>query len=82
MNLLLKPVAALFKGRHFDQDILILCVRWYVTYKLSYRDLANMMAERGIAVAPDQAHPMYLRDHVALTVEQRRARNQAATEQS
>ena len=38
----------MFKGRHFDQEIIILCVRWYVTYKLSYRDLAAMMLERGI----------------------------------
>ena len=51
MNLLLEPLAALFKGRHFDQEIITLCVRWYVTYKLSYRGLANMMAERGITVA-------------------------------
>lgn len=51
MNLLLAPVAALFKGRHFDYDIITVCVRWYVTYKLSYRDLASMMAERGIEVA-------------------------------
>ena len=36
------------KGRHFDQEIIILCVRWYVTYKLSYRDLAAMMLERAI----------------------------------
>ena len=42
----------MFKGRHFDQEIIILCVRWYVTYKLSYRDLAAMMLERGISVAP------------------------------
>jgi transposase-like protein len=42
----------LFKGRHFDQQIIILCVRWCVTYKLSYRDLAAMMRERGISVAP------------------------------
>ena len=41
----------MFKGRHFDQEIIVLCVRWYVTYKLSYRDLAAMMLERGIAVA-------------------------------
>lgn len=40
------------KGRHFDQEIILLCVRWYVTYKLSYRDLAAMMLERGVAVAP------------------------------
>ena len=32
--------------------MIILCVRWYVTYKLSYRDLAAMMRERGISVAP------------------------------
>src|SRR5258706_9582691 len=51
MNLLLEPLAALFKGRHFDQEIITLCVRWYVTYKLSYRDLREMMAERGIEVA-------------------------------
>src|ERR1700752_5273166 len=51
MNPLLTPLAALFKGRHFDHEIITLCVRWYVTYKLSYRDLANMMAERGIEVA-------------------------------
>lgn len=41
----------LFKRRHFDQEIIPLCVRWYVSYKLSYRDLAEMMFERGISVA-------------------------------
>ena len=43
---------AAFRYRHFEQDLIVLCVRWYVTYRLSYRDLAQMMAERGIAVAP------------------------------
>src|SRR6266404_9280580 len=51
MNLLLEPLAALFKGRHFDHEIITLCVRWYVTYKLSYRDLVEMMAERHLDVA-------------------------------
>jgi transposase-like protein len=41
----------LFRGRHFDYEIIILCVRWYVTYKLSYRDLTEMMAERHLDVA-------------------------------
>jgi transposase-like protein len=40
----------LFKGRHFDQEIIVLCVRWYLGYKLSSRDLVQMMAERGIAL--------------------------------
>ena len=43
--------SSLFKRRHFDSSIIILCVRWYVTYKLSYRDLRDMMAERGINLA-------------------------------
>src|ERR1700756_5228302 len=47
-----EPTSAqeLFKGRHFDQEIIILCVRWYLGYKLSSRDLVQMMAERGIAL--------------------------------
>jgi transposase-like protein len=41
----------LFKGRHFDQQVVVLCVRWYLSYKLSSRDLVNMMDERGIVLA-------------------------------
>jgi transposase-like protein len=33
------------------RSIIILCVRWYVTYELSYRDLVEMMAERGVDVS-------------------------------
>jgi transposase-like protein len=40
----------LFKGRHFDREIIVLCVRWYLRYKLSSWDLVQMMAERGIAL--------------------------------
>jgi transposase, IS6 family len=39
-----------FQGRHFDDVIIILCVRWYLRYSLSYRDLKEIMAERGLAV--------------------------------
>ena len=41
----------LFKGRHFDWEIIVLCVRWYLRYKLSFRDLVEMMPERGIELA-------------------------------
>jgi transposase-like protein len=40
----------LFKGRHFDQEIIVLCVRWYLRFKLSSRDLVQMMAERGVTL--------------------------------
>src|SRR5262245_49471215 len=48
---------ALFQRRHCDGEIILLCVRWSMTYKLSYRDLKAMMAERGI----DLAHTTIMR---------------------
>lgn len=43
-----RPV--LFRGRHFEDVIIILCVRWYLRYSLSYRDLEEMMTERRLSV--------------------------------
>lgn len=40
----------LFRGRHFREEIIVLCVRWYLRYPLSYRNLEEMMAERGLTV--------------------------------
>jgi putative transposase len=36
-----------FKGVHFEKDIFLTCVRWYVAYPLSYPKLEEMMQERG-----------------------------------
>src|SRR5713226_5620836 len=47
----LKSVEELFAGRHFDREVIILCVRWYLRFKLSLRDLVEMMAERGLSMA-------------------------------
>ena len=41
---------ALFKGRHFQDRVIVLCVRWYLRYCLTLRDLEEMMAERGLRV--------------------------------
>ena len=41
----------LFEGRHFDREVIVLCVRWYLRFKLSYRDLVEMMAERDLSLA-------------------------------
>jgi transposase-like protein len=40
----------LFKWRHYESEIILLCVRWYLRYALSYRDLEEMMRERGLSV--------------------------------
>src|SRR5437764_6591223 len=39
-----------FKWRHFEAEMILLCVRWYLRYSLSYRDLEEMMQERGLLV--------------------------------
>jgi putative transposase len=39
-----------FKGSHFEKDIILWGVRWYVAYPISYRQLEEMMQERGVAV--------------------------------
>jgi IS6 family transposase len=42
----------MFKRRRFPVDIILVCVRWYCKYGISYRDLAEMMQERGVDVDP------------------------------
>ncbi len=39
-----------FKWRHFQPDVILLCVRWYLRYPISYRDLEEMMRDRGLKV--------------------------------
>ncbi|WP_131783920.1 IS6 family transposase [Legionella gresilensis] len=39
-----------FKWRHFHGEVILQCVRWYCKYGISYRDLEEMMAERGLSI--------------------------------
>ena len=39
-----------FKGRQFEGAIILNCVRWYCKYGISYRDLEEMMLERGMEI--------------------------------
>ena len=38
----------LFKGRHLEAEIIVLCVRWYLRFSLSFRNLEEIMAERNL----------------------------------
>ena len=40
-----------FKWKHYQPDIILLTVRWYLRYNLSFRDLVEMMEERGLFIA-------------------------------
>ncbi|WP_139812753.1 IS6 family transposase [Ensifer aridi] len=46
----------MFKGRQFDQSVILLCMRWYLAYNFSPRDFEEMMAERGVRVDHTTIH--------------------------
>ena len=68
---------SVFKRRRFPAEIILLCVRWYCRYGISYRDLEEMMAERGVGVdhvtlycwvqryAPELTRPVPLQNPIA-----------------
>src|SRR5712671_2237612 len=49
-------IARVLKRLHYPLDVMLLCVRWYVAYSLSLRNLEEMMAERGIEVDHSTVH--------------------------
>jgi hypothetical protein len=40
-----RSIEELFAGQHFDREVIILCVRWYLRYKLSFRDRADLTSQ-------------------------------------
>ena len=40
----------IYKGRHYSKELIIIAVRWYIAYALSYRDIEELMDERGIRI--------------------------------
>jgi putative transposase len=56
MKLLNPAVARVLKRLHYPLDVMLMCVRWYVAYGLSVRNLEEMMAERGIQVDHSTVH--------------------------
>ena len=45
-----RPVSASFVGFRFPPEVILLAVRWYLRYGLSYRDIEELLAERGVDV--------------------------------
>lgn len=48
---ILEPVENLFKWKHYESEIILLTIRWYLKYCLSYRDVSEMMKERGVNIS-------------------------------
>lgn len=55
-----------FKWRHYQGEIIILCVRWYLRHAFNYRDLEEMMRERGLSV--DHTGSAYLASAYGLKI--------------
>ena len=49
-------IGKVLKRLHYPLDVILLCVRWYVAYSLSLRNLEDMMAERGFEVDHSSVH--------------------------
>jgi IS6 family transposase len=56
----MKTTLNLFKWKHYEAEIILLTVRWYLKYSLSYRDVAEMMRERGLNISHTHDHEMVL----------------------
>jgi transposase-like protein len=39
-----------FSGRHFPKDIILMSIRWYLSYSLSYREIEELLQERNIKI--------------------------------
>ena len=49
---------AVFRWRHFAGEIILWAVRWYCRYGISYRELEEMMGERGVTVDHTTLYPL------------------------
>ena len=68
----------MFKGRHSDQSVILLCVRWYLAYGLSLLNLEEIMAQRGISVDHATVHHWVIR-HSSILLERFNLRKRAVT---
>jgi len=50
-----------FRRLHYPTDVIAQCVRWYLAYSLSLRNLEEMMADRGIIVDHSTLHRWVIR---------------------
>ena len=47
---IVRSISSLFKWRQFEPEVILLAIGWYLRFSLSYRDVEELLAERGISV--------------------------------
>ena len=61
----LSPSGSAFAGFRFPAEVIVVAVRWYLRYGLSYRDVEELLAERGVDVGPRYRLPVGAAVHTA-----------------
>ena len=74
--LLAPSVSSLFKWRQFEPEVILLAVGWYLRFSLSYRDVEELLAERGLDVSYETVRSWVLKfgPMMARRLRQRRPR--------
>jgi putative transposase len=73
------PFKAVLKRLHYPLEVILLCVRWYLAYNLSLRDLEEMMQERSIEVDHSTVHRWVIKLTPVLEAAFRRRKKQHGT---
>ncbi len=76
--LLAPSVVSLFKWRQFDPEVILLAVGWYLRFSLSYRDVEELLAERGLLVDPSPSGGGFSAPELNRRVRKRQSRKTAA----
>ena len=53
---MIEALRAVIQRLHYPLDVMLACVRWYAAYRLSFRNIEEMMAERGVFVDYSTLH--------------------------
>ena len=76
--LLAPSVSSLFKWRQFEPEVILLAVGWYLRFSLSYRDVEELLAERGLLVDPSPSGGGFNAPELNRRVRKRRSRKTVA----
>jgi hypothetical protein len=76
--LLAPSVSSLFKWRQFEPEVILLAVGWYLRFSLSYRDVEELLAERGLLVDPSPSGGGFNVPELNRRVRKRRSRKTVA----
>ena len=68
---MIEALRLVIQRTHYPLEVMLVCVRWYAAYPLSFRNIKEMMAERGVFVDHSTLHRWSIKMLPVLAVEER-----------